>query len=141
DQIRALLPGTTDCAVIITSRNHLSDLSVLFGVGHIRLSTLDREGAIAVLREALDTRTHKDDDLDRVAELCDGLPLALRIVAAGGGPHRGGSLAAGVRRVTDEQRSLAELNQTGVDFAASLSMSDDALGPTAARLLSRIGPL
>src|SRR5690625_62057 len=141
DQIRALLPGTTDCAVIITSRNHLSDLSVLFGVGHIRLSTLDREGAIAVLREALDTRTHKDDDLDRVAELCDGLPLALRIVAARVGPQRGWSLSTVVRRLTDEQRRLSELNQSGVNFTASLSMSYDTLSPTAARLLSRISLL
>ncbi len=81
-QVRPLLEATTDCAVLITSRNRLKGL-IREGVHHITLQPLSREKSTSLLKGMIEQQSHEDDDSDALqalAELSGGLPLALRII-------------------------------------------------------------
>lgn len=80
EQIRPLLPGSSGCAVLISSRNRLSNLP---GVDHLHLDVLDDCEArrmftriVGVERAAVSPAATA-----AVLDYCAGLPLALRIVA------------------------------------------------------------
>ncbi|MBP2479370.1 transcriptional regulator with XRE-family HTH domain [Crossiella equi] len=80
-QVRALLPGSPRCAVLATSRTGLRGLGT---TGRIVLGPLDPAAGQDVFRRALGERV-VGQHLGAVAELtrlCDGHPLALRILLA-----------------------------------------------------------
>ncbi|WBP91396.1 AfsR/SARP family transcriptional regulator [Kitasatospora cathayae] len=80
-QVLPLLPGTGNGAVIVTSRNSLTDLPTTH---HLPLAPMDIEEQRALL-SALCGTDRVDQDLDgalRTLAACAGLPLALRIVGA-----------------------------------------------------------
>ncbi|MFC6092487.1 ATP-binding protein [Saccharothrix lopnurensis] len=82
-QARPLLPGTSECLTVITSRSRLSSLVFRNGAHRLTLDMLTESEAVALLRDVTaDYRA--DDDPDQLAELarlCGRLPLALRIAA------------------------------------------------------------
>ncbi|MFC0625994.1 AfsR/SARP family transcriptional regulator [Kribbella deserti] len=85
EQIRPLLPSTTGCMVVVTSRSDLSALSVTNGAQQLRLRPL----AVSESRALLDARlmggqsTDRDaGDLDELLRCCGGLPLAIAIAAS-----------------------------------------------------------
>ncbi|MFH9355576.1 AfsR/SARP family transcriptional regulator [Kitasatospora sp. NPDC017646] len=80
DQVLPLLPGTGRSAVIVTSRNTLTDLPA----HHIPLAPMDMEEQRALL-SAMCGCDRMEQDLDgalRILAACAGLPLALRIAGA-----------------------------------------------------------
>jgi tetratricopeptide (TPR) repeat protein len=84
-QIRALLPGDGPHRALITSRDTLAGLSARL----MDIEVLDEPTAVTLLEEVLraarpgDARIIDDPDAARqLAEVCGGLPLALRITAA-----------------------------------------------------------
>ncbi|CAM5478857.1 hypothetical protein SVIOM342S_07961 [Streptomyces violaceorubidus] len=81
------------------------------------------------------------EDAAQLAELCDRLPLALRIAAArlASKPHW--TVRYLVNRLTDERRRLDELSQGESQIRASLALSYKYLSEDAARLLRRLGLL
>ncbi len=90
-QVRPLLPGSSDCAVVVTSRDRLSGLVVRDGAQRLTVRTLDPAEAVELL-EHVTVRHRPQDDPQEVAELarlCGQLPLALRIAAerAASRPH------------------------------------------------------
>lgn len=79
-QVAALVPASSECAVIATSRRRLDALDDGLAV---HLCPLAADDASALLRSA----SGRDDlgsdaDLRRMAAACGGLPLALRVAAA-----------------------------------------------------------
>ncbi|WP_441250413.1 BTAD domain-containing putative transcriptional regulator [Kitasatospora sp. McL0602] len=79
-QVLSLLPGTSGCAVIVTSRRTLTDLSA---GEQMPLAPLDRTDQHALL-EVFCGRDRVQQDQDGARELliaCGGLPLAMRIAA------------------------------------------------------------
>src|SRR5262249_37194538 len=85
-QIKPLLPGPGGHRVLITSRHILADLD---GARLFDINVLSTNEAVEMLREILEITCNDDDRVrkDRltaqsIAELCGGLPLAIRIVAA-----------------------------------------------------------
>jgi DNA-binding SARP family transcriptional activator len=76
-QIYPLLPGGANCGVIVTSRSRLSGLP---GASTIRLWTLERPAATALLRAAagLEGRSQDCAALEHLARSCGYVPLALR---------------------------------------------------------------
>src|SRR5690606_16426105 len=83
DQVRPLLPGTTECAVIVTSRNVLSGLVAVDGARGVRVGALTTDESTSLLSTLLEGRGDvRDEDLRRLADACGGIPLALRIAAA-----------------------------------------------------------
>ncbi len=83
-QVRPLLPGTPDCAVVVTSRNRLDGLVAHDGAVQQRLDVLGPHDARAVLAGIIGgTRVAAEAEAaNQLVALCGGLPLALRIAAA-----------------------------------------------------------
>lgn len=84
EQVSTLLPGTEHCAVLVTSRNRLPELTALYGARPVPLDPLPAADALDLLRTALGPQRFDVDDphLRSVVELCGRLPLALRIASA-----------------------------------------------------------
>jgi DNA-binding SARP family transcriptional activator/tetratricopeptide (TPR) repeat protein len=82
DQVRPLLPGTSDCTVVITSRDTLAGLVARDGAARLDLEVLPPQDALTLLRMQIGPRV--DAEPSAAAELarqCCGLPLALRVAA------------------------------------------------------------
>ncbi|WP_027344203.1 AfsR/SARP family transcriptional regulator [Hamadaea tsunoensis] len=141
EQVRPLLPNGSGCTVIVTSRRPLTVLDLS---ARRTLSILDIEASVAVLR----AHTAGDEHgLRRVAELCGGLPLALRMAAARLGARADLAPEDFARRLADDRRRLSELGQdAGVraTFRSSfvaLADSADPVDRAAARLFCLLGLL
>jgi NB-ARC domain len=84
DQVRALLPNTSSCLVVVTSRNRLSGLIARDGAHRISLDLLSRQEAVTLIQRIVrDDRVAGEHLLATVelARRCAFLPLALRIAA------------------------------------------------------------
>jgi tetratricopeptide (TPR) repeat protein/transcriptional regulator with XRE-family HTH domain len=82
DQVVPLLPGTASCRVLVTSRDSLPGLVAFYGSHRIELSPLPPSDASQFLRRFIGPRVDVAPDAARtLAQLCSGLPLALRIAA------------------------------------------------------------
>jgi hypothetical protein len=84
DQIRPLLPGGSDCTVVLTSRDRLDGLLVRDGARRVDLRVLGPAEARALLEEVLGAERVEAEQqaAAELAALCAHLPLALRIAAA-----------------------------------------------------------
>ncbi|MDG4829823.1 tetratricopeptide repeat protein [Solwaraspora sp. WMMD1047] len=82
EQVVPLLPGTASCRVLVTSRDSLPGLVAFYGSHRIELSPLPPSDAAQFLRRFIGPRVDVAPDAARdLAQLCSGLPLALRIAA------------------------------------------------------------
>jgi DNA-binding SARP family transcriptional activator/tetratricopeptide (TPR) repeat protein len=84
DQVRPLLPGGPACAVLVTSRNRLTGLAAIDGAQRLDLERLPTGDATDLLKAVLSpARVNAEASATvHLVEACDGLPLALRVVAA-----------------------------------------------------------
>jgi tetratricopeptide (TPR) repeat protein len=82
-QVLPLLPGSPSCTVVVTSRNRLSGLVVRTDALRIDVDVLSATEAVALLRRRIvhGIESPGRHELERLAELCGRLPLALRIAA------------------------------------------------------------
>lgn len=141
DQVRALLPGA-DSLVIVTSRNQLRGLAIRDGAYRVTLGPLPPHEALALLGAAYGRArvAAEPQAASRLVELCDGLPLALAIVAERA--QRAGGLAEVVQALTDERVRLDVFGDSGdphTDLWAALSWSYRALDGQAAAMFRRLG--
>ncbi|MEJ3659239.1 BTAD domain-containing putative transcriptional regulator [Actinomycetes bacterium KLBMP 9759] len=115
DQVRPLLPGTSTCAVVVTSRFDLRGLTALDGARRVRLDVLPADEADELLRRTIGEQRARESaaDVTALARLCGRLPLALRIAAA--------------HLVSNPRHRLADyVDQLGrSDLLAHLSVHDD----------------
>lgn len=80
EQVRHLLPGASAGLVIITSRHRLTGPD---GARSVLLSPMPAEDVTSLLRAIVAPGQLDDEDaMRRVVRRCDGLPLAIRLVAA-----------------------------------------------------------
>ena len=138
DQVRPLLPGSPSCTVVVTSRSRLSGLLVRDGAHSLRLDLLPFDDAVALLRAVLGTvRCNADPAaVARLAQMCECLPLALRIAAEQAAAHPRRALADLVGELEDEQRRLDVLtaDEHSTALRAVFSWSYEALSAEAARM-------
>ncbi|MGW2378259.1 AfsR/SARP family transcriptional regulator [Kitasatospora sp. NPDC001683] len=122
-QILPLLPGTGSSAMIVTSRNTLTDLPAAH---HLPLAPMDAEEQRALL-SALCGHDRVEQDLDaalRVLAACAGLPLALRIAGAQLAARPAWPLATLADRVGDQERGrLSALTAGLLDLRATFGSS------------------
>jgi DNA-binding SARP family transcriptional activator/tetratricopeptide (TPR) repeat protein len=137
DQVRPLLPGTAASLALVTSRNSLSGL-IAHGAVPLTLTGLDAEEAARFLAHRLrGGRTAAEPEAaERIIEACDGLPLALAIVAARAAARPDFSLTALAASLADAHDRLDALADPdpAVDLRTVLSWSYRALTADAARL-------
>ncbi|MEV6892403.1 BTAD domain-containing putative transcriptional regulator [Kribbella sp. NPDC051137] len=79
--VHALLPNSAGCAVVVTSRQSLADLSITAGASGMLLAPLTPDQSTTFLRTTGEFAAA--GAAEELSELCAGLPLALRIAAAG----------------------------------------------------------
>src|SRR5580658_2332839 len=142
-QVTPLLPGDPASLVVITSRTRLEGLIAHDGATELSLSAVATDEAIEMLASALRPGKVAADieALHRLAELCDHLPLALRVAAARLVTSPGLTATALAEELRDEQRRLEALatDDAQVSVEAALSLSFQALPAPAARLFMLLG--
>lgn len=144
-QVRPLLPGSADCAVVVTSRDRLSGLVARNGARRLTVSTLDAGQAVELLEHVTVHHRPQDDpgEVAELAHLCGGLPLALRIAAerAASRPHM--PLADLIQDLRDESAlwdALATDDEEEADTVRSVfAWSYRVLPDEAARLFRLLG--
>lgn len=119
-QVRPLLPGTGGCRTLITGRDSFTTLP---GARPVTLGPMSAEEGRRMLSAIVGAERTRDepDAAARIVELCDRLPLALRIVAARLAAHPRQRLAAAAARLEPEERRLDELRAGDLDVRAALS--------------------
>ncbi|NUR69602.1 MAG: tetratricopeptide repeat protein [Hamadaea sp.] len=130
-QVRPLLLGTPTCLVLVTSRRTLTSLD---NTDHLMLGVLDPLAALSLLG-----MTGLAEDAVRVVEICGGLPLALRIVAAKLSAHQEWSMADVLVRLEDERRRLDELQSGDLAVRTSIEASYRSLDAATARAFRTAG--
>ncbi|MBK1786524.1 AfsR/SARP family transcriptional regulator [Prauserella cavernicola] len=121
-QVRALLPGGSGCAVLVTSRRRLLGLE---GAHTVEVPELPETEALDLLA-ALAGRARLDAEPEQARELvrlCGGLPLAVRIVGAKLAAHAYEPISELVARVADRHRRLGELRAGDLDVRATVDVS------------------
>lgn len=139
-QVTCLLPGTADCAVLVTSRRRLTGLP---STGRVEIGALSEPGAVELLTHFVGPERVAADP-EGVAELCrlcGRLPLALRICAARLAARPHWSVADLVDRLLDESRRLDELGHGEMTVRASISLTYDSLSDDARLLFRRLALL
>ncbi|TWD82529.1 DNA-binding SARP family transcriptional activator [Kribbella amoyensis] len=140
EQVRPLLPGGSSL-VLITSRSRLDGLSARDGVHQVAVPTLRPEEARGLLRTMISKPTTAAH-LDRLAELCSGLPLALAVASARVNRQPRLASADAVDRLglaEDWLDLLTVADDPASDLRAVLDSSYRTLGPECARLFRAFG--
>jgi hypothetical protein len=144
-QVQLLLPATTGCAALITSRRVLVALE---SAVHVHLEVLSSNESVGLLRRlAGGERVAVELTAARtIAQQCGFLPLALRIASARLAARPSWPLHALAEQLADERRRLDRLQLGDLAVRASFQLSYDALldaegGPLAARAFRLLGLL
>ncbi|WP_433546600.1 AfsR/SARP family transcriptional regulator [Streptomyces sp. CA-294286] len=141
EQVRPLLPSGGDCVTVVTSRNRLDGLIAADLARPVPLSVLGPEDATALLAGVIGPRraAAEPEAASRLAELCDGLPLALRITAARLATHPERTLHQHAAELADEQSRLAMLEVEDRGVEAELRLSVQKLRPADRRTFLNLG--
>lgn len=137
-----LLPGSSKCTVIITSRNRLDGLITSHGAYSVPLDVLDEPDARRLLESRLGSARLQAEP-DAAAELisyCSGFPLALSIAAARAHIYPSFPLSALIAQLKEAAVRSAEAHDDPTSsLSAVLSWSYDALTKDQAELFQFLG--
>ncbi|SDG19699.1 Tetratricopeptide repeat-containing protein [Lentzea fradiae] len=139
DDVRAVLPSTPECLLLVTSRSSLPGLVARNSAYRITLDMLPPADSAALLREVIGTdRTDEDPGaIGELADRCGHLPLALRIAGerVAAHPHRRlGDLLGQLASETDRLDVLETDGDEMSAIRAVFSWSYRALAPETARV-------
>ncbi|MFF3941023.1 AfsR/SARP family transcriptional regulator [Streptomyces phaeofaciens] len=143
EQVRPLLPGSSSCAVLVTSRDSLAGLVAREGAHRLDLDLLPADAARTLLRRLVGARAESEPAaVDALAAQCARLPLALRIAAELAAARPATPLSDLVTELTDQQRRLDLLEADGdprTAVATVFSWSLRQLPADAARTFRLLG--
>lgn len=142
-QVAALLPGSTTCTVLVTSRRYLPGLVANHSARTLELGVLTDQESHELLEKHLGG-VRLGAEPDAAAELvacCAGLPLALGIVAARASRQPTFPLAVLAEELRDVATRLDGLDadEIPVNLRAVFSWSHHALSPEATALFGLLG--
>ncbi|GAA4059946.1 ATP-binding protein [Nonomuraea soli] len=137
EQVRPLLPGGGTARALVTGRRLLAGLE---GVRRLSLGPLPPMEATQLLTGILKDRGTPDADpaLWDLAQLCGGLPLALRIAGNRLASRPGWNAADFAARLTDEERRLDQLSAGDLKIATAFGLSYDQLAEDTRRVFRRL---
>jgi DNA-binding SARP family transcriptional activator len=143
-QVRPLLPGGSGSAVIITSRSRLEGLVARDGAHPVVLSPLNAHDSVELLGDVIgrDRVAAEPEAAVRIADLCAGLPLAIRVAAERIATRGHLSLADVAEDLAEESGRLDALTVRGDDETSARTVFSwsyrhlDAEDARAFRLLS-----
>jgi tetratricopeptide (TPR) repeat protein/transcriptional regulator with XRE-family HTH domain len=142
-QVRALLPGSSGCLALITSRNQLTGLAAGDGAHQMTLDVMMAAEACALLvgRLGADRAGREPAAVGQLTELSARLPLALTIAAARATAwpaHPLSMLVSALRGVRDRLDGL-DAGEPTASIRAAFSWSYRQLSAPAARLFQFLG--
>ncbi len=137
EQVRPLLPGDGRSRALITSKRLLAGLE---GVRRLGLGPLSLPEATELLTGILGQRAARAGEpaLSQLAELCEGMPLALRIIGNRLVSRPGWDAAELVARLADEEHRLDQFKAGDLKIATAFWMSYEQLADTARRVFRRL---
>jgi DNA-binding SARP family transcriptional activator len=121
-QVRPLLPAGGGCAVLVTSRSPLASLD---SAVRVTLGPLPADECVELLRGTAGADRVAADPAGaaRLAELCGGLPLALRVVGGRLSARASWSLASVADRLAAQHARLDELDLDDLSVRGTLSVA------------------
>ena len=134
-QVRAVLPAGGPAAVLVTSRRSLAGLD---GAVRVHLDRLRREDAQQFLSRIVPGEPAAGAELGRLAQLCDDVPLALRIAGNRLAGRPGSTVAGLISRLGDTEHRLATLTAGDLSVHSVIAQSHRQLGPGAQLLFRRL---
>ncbi|MET9655948.1 BTAD domain-containing putative transcriptional regulator [Streptomyces sp. NPDC006510] len=139
--VRPLLPGGTDCVTLVTSRHRLEGLIASDAARPVPLDILEPPDGTALLAGVLgeDRVLAEPVAARRLAELCGGLPLALRVTAARLAGRPTWTLAGLADELADERSRLTFLDVDDTGVSAALRLTVQQLPQDAVHQLARLG--
>jgi hypothetical protein len=141
EQVRPLLPGDGASRTLITSKRLLAGLE---GVRRLALGPLSLPEATELLTGIVGQRAARDEERDeesalsRLARLCEGMPLALRIIGNRLVSRPGWAAADLADRLADEEHRLDQFKAGDLKIATAFWMSYDQLSDAARRVFRRL---
>jgi DNA-binding SARP family transcriptional activator/Tfp pilus assembly protein PilF len=115
DQVTSLAPPSSGSLLLVTSRRQLAGLAVDHAVSTVDLDVLPADDSVTLLRRVLGAErvAGESDAAAELADLCGGMPLALRIAAA--------------KLTIRPPRTIADLvsDLAGLDRLATLAVAGD----------------
>ncbi|MFZ3494418.1 BTAD domain-containing putative transcriptional regulator [Streptomyces sp. 5.8] len=139
-QVQPLLPGSSDAAVLVTSRGRLS---TPLGARVLQVPDLPHGHSVRLLARMLGPERIEREPAAAatIARYCGGLPLALRAAALRLNSRPHWSLSRYAERLGDEGRRLDELAYSSLSVRASFTASYNALPEDAREALCCLGHL
>ncbi|MBT2489058.1 tetratricopeptide repeat protein [Streptomyces sp. ISL-96] len=137
-QIRPLLPGTTGCAALVTSRARMVDLA---GAHLVDLDVMSPEEALQLFTKIVGAErvaSEREAALD-VVGACGFLPLAIRIAASRLAARRTWTVSVLAAKLADERRRLDELQAGDLAVKATFELGYGQLEPQQARAFRLLG--
>ncbi|MER6677824.1 BTAD domain-containing putative transcriptional regulator [Streptomyces sp. NPDC000983] len=137
-QVRPLLPGTSGCAALVTSRVRMLDLA---GAHLVDLDVMSPDEALALFTRIVGSErvaAERDAALDVVAA-CGFLPLAIRIAASRLAARRTWTVSVLAAKLADERRRLDELQAGDLAVKATFELGYGQLEPAQARAFRLLG--
>ncbi|MEV0597040.1 tetratricopeptide repeat protein [Nonomuraea cavernae] len=143
-QVRALLPGSKDCVVLVTSRTRMAPLRATGHADLMDLQVLDPGNAVALLVAVLGADSPRAADRDALAELarvCSYHPFALRISAAKLSENPELSVASRARELRRPDRRPPFSGDPEEAFRSALDLAYESLSPPQRRAFRHVGLL
>lgn len=128
-QVRALLPGSPGCLILVTSRRMLTELHESQPVA---LEIFEHAESRALLQRVLgEARCAAESSaVDEIVTACEHLPLALRLAVGRLRFFTGEKLVGVATALANERRRLDELSLEDVSVRAAFRVSYDRLNET-----------
>jgi DNA-binding SARP family transcriptional activator len=137
-QVRPLLPGSSGCFVLVTSRNQLTSLAASEGARMLTVDLLSQSDAHELVARRLGHQRVRDEPeaVSELIEFCARLPIALSIAAARAAARPAFPLAYLVAelRDTDGRLDLLDAGDPGSSIRTVFSWSYQKLSAAAARM-------
>lgn len=139
-QVRPLLPGSSACPVIVTSRSPLAGLE---GAKFVPLGVLESDQALELLAKVVGAErvAAEHEEARRIVKLCGYLPLAVRIAGAKLASRPHWRLARLADRLADENRRLDELRAGDLEVRSSFMLSYEGRSEEEQRAFRLLGLL
>jgi len=137
EQVRPLLPGDGASQALITARRLLAGLE---GVRRLTLGPLSLPEATELLTGIVGQRPARDEEaaLSQLAHVCEGMPLALRIIGNRLASRPGWAASELAARLADEEHRLDQFTAGDLKIATAFAMSYEQLAEAARRVFRRL---